>query len=70
MSRLGAAPEGGSLVVFGPLTRECRTVLAVLLTVLNNALSLVLDGYVVPCRGSSVYDCVPLGTVCRLGQCP
>jgi len=42
-----ATHEGGSLVVLGPLTRECRAVLTALLTVLNGALSLVLDGHVV-----------------------
>jgi hypothetical protein len=42
-----ATVVGDSLVVTGPLTRECRAVLTALLTVLNGALSLVLDGRVV-----------------------
>jgi len=42
-----ASMEGDSLIVSGPLTQECRTALNALLTVLNGALSLVLDGHIV-----------------------
>jgi hypothetical protein len=42
-----ATVVGDSLVVTGPLTRECLASLVVLLTVMNGALSLVLDGRVV-----------------------
>jgi hypothetical protein len=52
--------EGGSLVVSGPLTQECRTALNALLTVLNGAFSLVLDGRVVVVRK---------GEVCVGGDC-
>jgi hypothetical protein len=52
--------EGGSLVVSGPLTQECRTALSALLTVLNGALSLVLDGRVVS---------IGRGRVCVSGDC-
>ena len=55
-----ASMEGGSLVVSGPLTQECRTALNALLTVLNGALSLVLDGRVVVVRK---------GEVCVGGDC-
>jgi hypothetical protein len=55
-----ATVGGDSLVVAGPLTRECRAALAVLLTVLNGALSLVLDGHVVVVRK---------GEVCVDGDC-
>ena len=42
-----ATVVGDSLVVTGPLTRECLASLVVLLTVLNKTPSLVLDGRVV-----------------------
>ena len=55
-----ASMEGGSLVVGGPLTRECLAVLSILLTVLNKTPSLVLDGRVVVVRK---------GEVCVGGDC-
>ncbi len=55
-----ASVEGGSLVVNGPLTRECRAALSALLTALNGAPSLVLDGWVVVVRR---------GEVCVGGDC-
>jgi hypothetical protein len=55
-----ATVVGDSLVVTGPLTRECLTALSALLTVLNKALSLVLDGMVVS---------IGRGRVCVGGDC-
>jgi len=52
--------EGRSLVVIGPLTRECLSALSAFLTVLNGALSLVLDGRVVS---------IGRGEVCVDGDC-
>ena len=55
-----ATVVGDSLVVTGPLTRECLSALSALLTVLNGALSLVLDGRVVS---------IGRGRVCVGGDC-
>jgi hypothetical protein len=55
-----ASMVGGSLVVSGKLTRECLTALSALLTVLNGAPSLVLDGRIVTIRR---------GEVCVGGDC-
>jgi hypothetical protein len=55
-----ASMEGGSLVVSGPLTRECLSALSALLTVLNKTPSLVLDGRVVS---------IGRGRVCVGGDC-
>jgi hypothetical protein len=62
-----ATVGGDSLVVTGPLTRECRAALAVLLTVLNGALSLVLDGHVVMVRKGEV--CVDDGDCIKASNC-
>ncbi len=55
-----ATVVGDSLVVTGPLTRECLSALGALLTVLNKAPSLVLDGRVVS---------IGRGRVCVGGDC-
>jgi hypothetical protein len=55
-----ATVVGDSLVVSGPLTRECRAALSALLTVLNKTPSLVLDGHVVT---------IGRGRVCVDGDC-
>jgi hypothetical protein len=60
-----ASMGGGSLVVSGQLTQECRTALNALLTVLNGALSLVLDGHVVTIGRGRV--CVDSGDDCIEG---
>ena len=53
----GASLEGQALAVGGPLTRKCRASLNTLLTVLNGAPSLVLDGHVVTIgRGRACVD--------------